>query len=62
MLEVLQLVNQGRNLARLLFLGQASGWIIACSMLICVNAVVTPLLHFSQKLGWNSTRFELGLP
>ncbi|CAE6970309.1 inlI [Symbiodinium natans] len=54
LLEVLQLFNQGRTLRRLLFVGQGAFWVRAYSALICANAVVTPLLHFSPRVQHNT--------
>ncbi|CAE7906728.1 shoc2, partial [Symbiodinium microadriaticum] len=52
--ELLQLFNQARNLVRLLFIGQAAFWLCAYSGLICLNAVVTPILHFSPRVQNNT--------
>ena len=53
-LEVLQLVNQARWLVRLLRLGQPARWIGVYSLLICLNAVITPMLHFSERIQRNT--------
>ena len=54
LLEVLQLMNQCRNLVTLLFMGQTAFWVCAHSGLICLNAVVTPILHFSPRIQSNT--------
>ncbi|CAE7829051.1 inlI, partial [Symbiodinium microadriaticum] len=53
-LEVLQLLNQIVGLRRLLYLGQANLWICSYAILICLNSVVTPLLHLSSSVQRNT--------
>ncbi|CAE7255234.1 unnamed protein product [Symbiodinium sp. CCMP2592] len=53
-LEVLQLLNQIVGLRRLLHLGQANLWICSYAILICLNSVVTPLLHLSSSVQRNT--------
>ena len=54
MLEILQLINQSKRLMNLLYLGQAFIWICIYSLLICLNALVTPVLHFSPRVQNNT--------
>ncbi|OLQ07276.1 Internalin-I [Symbiodinium microadriaticum] len=53
-LEILQLINQSKRLMNLLYMGQAFVWICVYSLLICLNALVTPVLHFSPRVQNNT--------
>ena len=47
-------MNQAKVLVNLLYLGQGLFWISVYSFLICVNALVTPVLHFSPRVQNNT--------
>ncbi|CAJ1440696.1 unnamed protein product, partial [Effrenium voratum] len=53
-LELVQLANQLLRLVTMLSLGQSRVWISVHAVLICINAFVSPRLHFSPEVQVNT--------